>query len=557
MESSEETREDDGRDDATTSSDTCVALRYGARRQVIDLRDDPTVAEVIIGRSSGSTFVADDERVSRRHLRIWLRDGALWAADLGSRNGSTLNGRPLDGERVLEPGDELAAGPVRVTVCGTRPSVSLVGEGELWRALSAEVARALRIGRPLALVGLQLDGTAGARRAAALRVAARLGRGEHMGQYAPGAYLALFPEMERGPAGARADQMAALAREVAGIESSARAVVVPDDGVTVDELVAAALRAAAPPTPTAVIAEDPAMRAVLELARRAARSDVSVLLVGETGSGKEVVANEIHLASARAAGPFVRINCASLPATLLESELFGHERGAFTGASRRRIGFVEAAHGGTLLLDEIGELPPEMQAKLLRVLEARNLTRVGGTEEVAVDVRFLSATHRDLERAVAEGHFREDLLFRINAIMLRVPSLRERPADVPLLARRFAERACAATGRPVPHLSAELMATLQRYPWPGNVRELRNVIERALVLGDAEELTPAHLPERLAVLGPAGTPPPPMREQVDELERRSLVEALRETGGNRTHAARRLGLSRRALLYKLKKHGLE
>jgi DNA-binding NtrC family response regulator len=287
----------------------------------------------------------------------------------------------------------------------------------------------------------------------------------------------------------------------------------------------------------------------LELARRAARRDTTVLLTGETGSGKEVVAAEIHRHSDRAHKPYVRLNCASLPSTLLESELFGHERGAFTGAQKRRIGFLEAAHGGTLLLDEIGELPLDMQAKLLRVLEDGRLTRVGGEEEIAVDVRFVAATHRDLDAEVAAGRFRQDLFFRINAITLKVPPLRERPRDLALLAQAFLQRAAAP--RPAPRLSPEMVEALARYPWPGNVRELRNVIERAVVLSDGPELMLEHLPQRLSVLAA------PMREQVDELERRNLQEALRQTGGNRTHAAQRLGISRRSLIYKLKKYRIE
>jgi two-component system response regulator AtoC len=539
------TRDDDG--SAEVPSQTCVLVRFRGRSQVIEVRDH---AEVIVGRSSSATFVADDERVSRRHLRIAFRDGGLWASDLGSRNGTTVNRRKLDGERELSPGDELAVGPVRVSVCGPRDAAPIAGENEMWARLSSELDRSLRLGRPLSLVGLQIAGPA--QKQAALRAAARLGRLDRMGEYAPGSYLVLLPETALADGNRIAGELAEEAR-AAGAQVSARAVAVPEHGRATSALVAAALR---PPEDESaasaeLIAEDPAMKQLLELARRAARSDATVLLLGETGSGKELVAAEIQRHSDRAGKPYVRMNCASLPSTLLESELFGHERGAFTGAQKRRVGFLEAAHGGTLLLDEIGEVPPEMQAKLLRVLEERKLTRVGGEEEIAVDVRFIAATHRDLDAEVAAGRFRQDLFFRINAITLRVPPLRARPLDLPRLAQSFLERAAATAHRTPPALSPELLQALLRYPWPGNVRELRNVIERAVVLGEGAELLPAHLPQRMSVLGP------PMREQVDELERRNLVEALGATDGNRTHAAQRLGISRRSLIYKLKKYGIE
>jgi DNA-binding NtrC family response regulator len=297
---------------------------------------------------------------------------------------------------------------------------------------------------------------------------------------------------------------------------------------------------------------------MFETARRAARANVTVLIVGETGSGKELVAEEIHHASPRADKPFVRLNCASLPETLLESELFGHERGAFTGAERKRVGYVESAAGGTLFLDEIGELPLGMQAKLLRVLEDCRVTRLGGSESIEVDVRFVAATNRNLEREVKAGRFREDLFFRLSALTIEVPPLRERPLDLEALAERFLRRAADAAGRRPPATGARFLAALRRYPWPGNIRELRNVIDRAVILADANELTPEQLPERFA--SGAEAPPAtsgPMRAQMDDLERRSLEQALSETGGNRTHAAKKLGISRRALIYKLKKYQLD
>ena len=554
-----DTRDDDGVPAARTP--TCIIVRYGRERRLVDVRDHP---EVIIGRSRDATFVIDDDRVSRRHLRITCREATLFVEDLGSKNGSTLNGRKIEGRVALHPGDQVVAGPVQVGVYTGGAAEPIASEGELSTRLGAEVERAVRFKRPLAVVGVRLDGPPGARREAALRLASRLRRIDFAGEYAPGEYLLVLPETTRPQAEPLAAQLADLAREVAGVGAAARPAAVPDDGTTPDELIGAALGEIGRTVPAGadvavVVAEDAAMRALFELARRAAKSDVTVLLTGETGSGKEVAAAEIHRASARAAGPYVRINCASIPETLLESELFGHEKGAFTGADKRRIGFIERAHGGTLLFDEIGELPLGMQAKLLRVLEERRVLRVGGTEEVDVDLRFVAATNRDLEREVERGAFRQDLFFRLSAMTLRVPPLRERPRDLPLLAEHFAQRAAQAAGRPAVQLTEGFLQALARYPWPGNVRELKNVVERAVILAGGAELTVRELPERLALLAPAtaASPLAPMRERLDGLERQALQEALNAVGGNRTHAARRLGISRRALLYKLKKYNLD
>jgi len=552
-----ETRDDDA---PASRAPSCVVIRHERDRRLVDVRDYP---EVVIGRSREATYTVEDDRVSRRHLRITFREETLWAEDLGSRNGSKLNGRRIEAKVALQPGDVLTAGPVEVSVFTSSAATAIVSEGELSTRLAAEVERAVRFKRPLAVIGVKLDGSRGARREAALKLASRLRRIDLAGEYATGEYLFVLPETTRAQADALAVTLAELGREVAGVGAAARAAAVPDDGTTADELIGATLGEVGRVTPAGadtdvVVAEDGAMRELFELARRAARSEVTVLLTGETGSGKEVVAAEIHRASARAAGPYVRINCASIPETLIESELFGHERGAFTGADKRRIGFIESAHGGTLLFDEIGELPLSLQAKLLRVLEERKVLRVGSVEEVEVDVRFVAATNRDLEREVEKGAFRHDLFFRLSAMTLRVPPLRDRPKDLPLLAAHFATRASQAARRPPARFTDGFSQALLRYPWPGNVRELRNVIERAVILADGSELTVTELPERLAVLAPA-TPreASPMRERLDDVERRALADALREAKGNRTHAARRLGISRRALLYKLKKYNLE
>ena len=314
-----------------------------------------------------------------------------------------------------------------------------------------------------------------------------------------------------------------------------------------------------------VIVADEAMVKVFRVVRRLAQVTTTVLIHGETGSGKEVVAEHLHRKSKRAEGPFVRLNCASLPEALLESELFGHEKAAFTGASTRKIGYLEAASGGTLFLDEIGEIPLSTQAKLLRALESRRIVRVGGTHEIPFDVRILSATHRDLPAEVAAGRFRQDFYYRIAAFVLEVPPLRERRTEIALLAEHFAREHGAV-------LAPGALAALLAHSFPGNVRELKNAVEHALVLAEGGVIYAEHLPQVIAqppARAPGKSPSQeharaaetlplePVRMEMEGLERQRIEEALRAEGGNQTRAAKRLGISRRALIYKLDKYGIE
>jgi DNA-binding NtrC family response regulator len=306
-----------------------------------------------------------------------------------------------------------------------------------------------------------------------------------------------------------------------------------------------------------LVVADPCMVHTLSVARRVALAPATVLILGETGVGKEVVAEYVHAASPRAKAPFVRLNCASLPEGLLESELFGHERGAFTGADRRKIGYFEAAQGGTLLLDEIGEISPSTQVKFLRVLESRRMARLGSTAEVELDVRVICATHRDLVADVAEGRFRQDLYYRLSALTIQVPPLRERPLEVALLTRLFADRMASGMGLPPPLVEAETEAILARYAWPGNVRELRNAIEHAVVMASGTAIRPEHLPE-LVLRGRAASTPAAtvLKDRLDEIERNAIEAALAMHGGNQTRAAEQLGVARRTLVYKITKYGL-
>ena len=286
---------------------------------------------------------------------------------------------------------------------------------------------------------------------------------------------------------------------------------------------------------------------IYKLIARVAALDTTVLILGETGTGKELVARAIHYASARADRPFVVIDCAALPETLFESELFGHERGAFTGAVAARRGLLETASGGTCLLDEVGELSPALQAKLLRALQERTVRRVGSNELIAIDVRFLAATNRNLRKAVEEGRFREDLYFRLNVVTMIVPPLRERPEDIPLLAQHFLSKHAASPGKAVRGFARETLALLERHAWPGNVRELEHAVERAVALASSELLLPDDFPPGLREPGPRGLALPRPHMSLDEVKRWYIERILTETGGNKLRAADILGVDRRTL----------
>jgi two-component system, NtrC family, response regulator AtoC len=404
------------------------------------------------------------------------------------------------------------------------------------------------------------------------------------------------------------DQLEQEFRDV-GLHAEVGAASYPRDGRSASMLLARASNR--PPTPDGVdlphqvIVRDPQMIALYQLLERVAATDVTVLLLGETGVGKEVVANHIHRTSPRAGGPLVRINCAALPESLLEGELFGHERGAFTGADKAKPGLFESAVGGTIFLDEVGEISTSTQAKLLRVLEDRTVMRLGARTPTTVDTRVVAATNRDLEQEVHTGTFRQDLYFRLNVFPLEIPPLRERSAEVAALANVFIASMCEQMSRPPLRLSTGAIAALETYAWPGNIRELRNVIHRAVVLCQGEVISEAQLPlERMArtvktrprtdqvpILKPpilqapqpnrrssrmdiptsndlfgvgAKTPPPmpvhegptSLRTTVEQLERARILAALDECDGNQTRAAKLLGITRRVLMTRLDRYGI-
>lgn len=300
--------------------------------------------------------------------------------------------------------------------------------------------------------------------------------------------------------------------------------------------------------PPGVVCASSAMCRVIETAAVVAPSNAPVLILGQSGAGKEIVAQLIHRWSPRAAGPFVAANCAGLPETLIESELFGHAKGAFTGAQTVQLGFFRSAHRGTLFLDEIGELPLHLQPKLLRALESGQITPLGSDLPVPTDTRLVAATNRDLGDWVREGRFREDLYYRINVIELIVPPLRERSDDILPLARQFASEFAGAAVR----LSPQTVQCLVSYNWPGNVRELRNAIQRACLLCRGDLIMPEHLPPKIAALTTPTEPAAPTAGRLSQVERATILATLEECQGNRTHAAKKLGISRRALIYKIR-----
>ena len=302
---------------------------------------------------------------------------------------------------------------------------------------------------------------------------------------------------------------------------------------------------------------------LLEVVEQVAATQATVLIIGESGTGKEIIANAIHFNSNRKTAPFVKINCAALTETLLESELFGHEKGSFTGADRRREGKFVQADGGSIFLDEVSEMTPAMQVKLLRVLQEREITRVGGHEVIKIDVRVIAASNKDLKKEIREGRFREDLFYRLNVVTLAVPPLRERPEDIPLMAQAFLKTFALTNSKTVMGFTPRAMKKLVRYSWPGNVRELMNAVERAVVLSRTETVDEDELIFTMAdQIGSQDESPEILNTLVagagnlslEEVEKRRILEALESCGGNKSEAARRLGITRKTLRKKLEKY---
>ncbi|HWE24561.1 MAG TPA: sigma 54-interacting transcriptional regulator [Myxococcales bacterium] len=535
----------------------------------------PQTGHVIVGSASDCDIVVGDSSVAPRHARLEIGPPSS-IEDLGSGRVTQVGATPVPpgGRAELVRGGAFQLGGVVLLlerVSGSMPRRILSRDyfddrvqEECYRAeRNQTVFSLLRISVPASTSTDSVEQMLGGN-LRLVDVVACLGPSEY------GVLLCETP-----PAGA--EIVAARLRERFGkirASPSLGIAFYPRDGNDAFSLIA---RAAPPATGSPDDRPDldrlpessPAIVQLRRMVERVAGSDLSILILGETGVGKERMAEELHRLSPRSGKPLMRLNCAALNDSLLESELFGHERGAFTGAHERKIGLLEATQGGTVLLDEVGDMPLPTQVKLLRVLEERQVRPVGSTTSLEIDVRFVSATNRNLEQAIARGTFREDLYFRLNGITLVIPPLRDRPAEIEDLARHFIAEACRRSSRAAPRISREALQILLAYPWPGNIRELRSVIERAVVLCDTDCLMPVHLPEQRmrAHFAPRDSTPPPSGSNgtyasrslsQHELARRDqLVRLLREHRGNVTAVGRALQKARFQVQRWLKRYDID
>jgi two-component system response regulator AtoC len=554
----------------------------------------PASGTLSVGRSSKCAIRIEDPLASREHARLHVApaDGglSLRIEDLGSANGTRVRNMTIAAGELAPfvPGDAIAIGSTVLMVQQSRPAV---GSRRLWShayfesRLTDECLRAGASGRAFAMARVRLNGSAPWTRV--LPILVRTIPLPHLfAAYGPVDYEILFLETEPTEV-ARLVELLAGELRAAGMEARPGVAWYPRDGRSTDALLArgnALLRPSAgdgkaggPPLDTHKT-DGAGMERLRGLAKRAAASNISVLILGETGVGKDVLAREIHRLSSRS-GRLVALNCAGLTETLIETELFGHERGAFTGADRAKVGLLEAGNGGTIFLDEIGEMPLSLQGRLLRAIEAREVLPVGALKPRPIDVRFIAATNRDLETDVAKGTFRRDLFFRLNGITLAIPPLRERTDEIDALVETFIEDGCRETGRTPPTVTAEAMHYIRSYNWPGNIRELKNVIERALVLSDGDEIQAQLLPLDKMGVGAArtrsedsgvGQPRTAYADQVTAIaaglptlddpakaaERQSILDALAKHAGNQTRAAEALGMPRRTFITKLDAYGI-
>ena len=544
-----------------------------------------------IGRSSRCDVVIDHASVSRHHAT--LDPLAHTITDAGSRNGTRVRGeRLVPGElAAIELGEPVELGEVAITLhvpaatAAARTAATggcAIEHRPLEVRLVEECARSARSGAPFTHVRIHVPAARTDEARDVLVDALRTS--DVLSEPAPGEYQLLLPDLD-------AERATPVARrlvqrlEAAGLAAAAGVAAYPTDGITAVQLAARAAERV-----RARGRGDAAMDAVRTLTAQVAAGDVSVLFTGETGVGKELFAEQLHRLSPRRRRPFIKLNCAAIPEALLESELFGHARGAFTGAEQARGGLIEAADGGTLFLDEIGEMALRLQATLLRVLEERTLRPVGATEARPIDVRFVCATNRSLPADSAPGRFRQDLYYRISAVAIAIPPLRARAGEIDHLARSFAALARGRAGRAAPVFTDDALAAIRAHAWPGNIRELRNAVERAVLLAGDGAIAPRHLglapaedsgerefdgPEPatqpISVPLPPGRPSSPdvtlerplgardsqrLHDAVAMLERARIIEALEQCGGNQTRAAKMLGVARNTLIARIEQYGL-
>jgi two-component system, NtrC family, response regulator AtoC len=568
-------------------SDTDAGQRVGGTRiqAVISVAGGvttkllPPTGELSIGRSSSCDLTINHASISRRHAT--LRMSPLEIIDEGSRNGTRVRGKSLESgvATSLAVGDPIQIGEAAIWLQVVTRAATFTHDDDEMPTLpvDAECARSARTGSPFAVVEVTTDQGDPAAALAVLRNTLRTS--DAIKSDGMGGLRVLLVDTGGEQVSITVARLDQVLRKH-GIRARFGVARYPVDGVVGEQLISHAYAqlerdGEAAPSP---------MDAVREIIGQVAEGDLSVLITGETGVGKELCAEQIHRLSARAAGPFIKFNCSALVESLIESELFGHERGAFTGATSASPGLLEGGNGGTVFLDEIGELPLGVQAKLLRVIEERIVRRVGATTGKKIDVRFVFATNRDLYDEVNAGRFRRDLYYRINGVTIALPPLRERKNEIVPLARAFASRARA--GAQIV-LGPEVIAALEQHSWPGNVRELRNTIERAVLLSSGGAVRPSHLvltPPRdllretstresqmtmpLTRLTLDDEPPHRQSEPVirrsetslasdiADLERKRILEALEEHGGNQTQAARVLGVSRGTLIARMEQYGL-
>jgi DNA-binding NtrC family response regulator len=534
-----------------------------------------------IGRSAQADIRINDSLASRDHCRLHVKGWTVEIEDLGSANGTLLRNHALQPRARTEIalGDAVSVGAtVLILRSGDRlpQPIRVLPHGYFIARLDEECTSSVRGRPPFALIRLDVEGEVSTSQCAGLLLLC-LQPSDIIGAYGPQQYEVLLPRTTPEAATTLVARLISSLQQ-AGIIFRTGTAHHPMDGRSAAELLERACQAVRPrtiqPGPASdIILVDPAMRELHGLARDVAKSNINVLILGETGTGKEILAEVVHRASPRAQGNFLSLNCAALSENLVEAELFGYEKGAFTGATQAKPGLLETAPGGTVFLDEIGELTLPLQAKLLRVIETRTLIRVGGVTKRTVDVRFVSATNRNLQQAMDSGGFRSDLYFRLNGITLAIPPLRDRPAEIEQFGRRFVGEMAHELGRSTPEISADALALLHSYTWPGNIRELRNVLHRAVLLCRSElVITPDHLSRELmeATFAAPQSPPAVTHGQsplsdfsstqseltVEPEEKRRILDALVKTAGNQTAAARLVGMGRSAFVARLNQYGI-
>jgi two-component system response regulator AtoC len=545
-------------------------------------------ASLVVGRARPADIAIRDRSLSRQHARFELTDGVVWVEDLGSTNGTSVNGKRV-GRVRLAPSDRVSLGSVLVALHApddpdeTPQSHGLDSHDSFLTRLEQQLGNSRTFGRPLTVMMVQAARRKGGHVSGwSPRLRRHVRAADAIALYGPCEVIIFLAETGQRDALAQAEQLESSRPRsepqlLYGLASY------PRDGSSADELIEAArgaLRQASHKKPIQLADPTHAPRKnksektpivvsrksqeVYETARRVAQAEIPVLIQGETGTGKEVLARFIHHNSPRRSKPLCCLNCGGIPGTLVESALFGHERGAFTGAERQAKGLFEEADGGTVLLDEIGELSAAAQAALLRVIETKRVTRVGSAVDFAVDVRIIAATHRDLEAMCDAGSFRWDLYYRLNAVSLRLPPLRERREDILPLADQFIAAAAKANRSAATTIERSAREALESHSWPGNVRELRNAIERAVVIAQDHVITTEDLPERVR-RGQSDTIPPPVaadgsldiKERLRQYEAQLLLHALKANDWNQTQTAEALNMPLRTLVHKIRQHGLK